>query len=59
MNKYYIEGILLLCKIFSFLFKPVKCHFSKEVIKVKEFNEARDMTEKEDIGLHLFQSAGR
>ena len=44
--------------IFFFLFKPVKCYFNKEVIEVKEFNEGKEMTEKEDIGLHVFQSVG-
>ena len=57
INKYYIEGIFLFCNFF-FLFKPVKCYFNKEVIEVKEFNEGRDMTEKEDIGLHVSQSTG-
>lgn len=44
--------------IFHLNFKPVKCHFNKEVIEVKEFNEGKEMTEEEDIGLHVFQSVG-
>lgn len=59
INKYYIVGYLCL-EIFSFILKPVKCHFNKEVIEVKEFNgDGRDTTEKEDIGHLVFQSAGR
>lgn len=59
LNQILYWGIFIFSNFFYILFKPDKCHINKEDIKVKEFNGGIDMTEKEDISLHVFQSAGR
>lgn len=57
INKYDVWSTFIFSNIFFILFKLVKFHFNKEDIEVKEFNGGKYMTEKEGIGLHIYQSA--